>query len=394
MNLGLKKVKEGNAEFFVPDDADRIYDSAVFYNPRMAMNRDLSILVTKAIASDLGRPICFLEMLSGSGVRGYRMLKETGEELEHVRMNDWSSQAAELMRHNLKGHPAREKVTITEREANALAFELAEQRQFQDVVDVDPFGTPAPFVQSALSVMRKRNGVVLVTATDMPPLCGIHRKAARRKYGVHLRKTDMCHEVAVRVLVGFVVREAAKLGFAVRPLFAFSADHYVRVVMQGKPGKQAADASLAELGSLYYCDGTGEYMVTKEPSHAVDKDKLPCCGSTMTVSGSMWLGDIVDESFVQQMIGVLENRPDLPSCKRLTRILSWSLAEKGLRPFYYDVHKQSDRADIPVPSYKWIIEELNKRGFYATRSAACLEGIKTNCSQEEFVEVLKEWTIT
>ena len=42
--LKFIKVKEGKTTFTILKDADRIYDSTVFYNPKMTFNRDLTLL--------------------------------------------------------------------------------------------------------------------------------------------------------------------------------------------------------------------------------------------------------------------------------------------------------------------------------------------------------------
>ena len=47
-------------------------------------------------------------------------------------------------------------------------------------VDLDPFGTPAPFIDAAIRSSGKYLGV---TATDTAPLCGAHLKAGIRRYG-------------------------------------------------------------------------------------------------------------------------------------------------------------------------------------------------------------------
>lgn len=44
-----------------------------------------------------------------------------------------------------------------------------------DVVDLDPYGTPAMFLDSAMQSV-KDGGLMLVTATDMAVLCGNNKE--------------------------------------------------------------------------------------------------------------------------------------------------------------------------------------------------------------------------
>ena len=92
-----KAVSEGRAEFILPDDADRIYDSSVFYNPRMTMNRDLSVALTKVVAQRLERAPRYLELLSGSGIRGYRLLTDVPDDIGLLHLNDWSHDATQII---------------------------------------------------------------------------------------------------------------------------------------------------------------------------------------------------------------------------------------------------------------------------------------------------------
>ena len=97
-----------------------------------------------------------------------------------------------------------------------------------DIVDIDPFGTPAPFLDSAFRAIRN-NGLVASTATDLAPLCGVHAKACVRKYGGRPMRTEYCHELAVRLLAGCTATLAAKHDIGIRVLFSHSSEHYIRL---------------------------------------------------------------------------------------------------------------------------------------------------------------------
>ena len=97
-----------------------------------------------------------------------------------VTINDWNPKAIDLIRENTEMLGLN--TEVTRGDANALMS----SRKF-DAVDIDPFGTPAPFVDSAARCARN---YLFVTATDTAPLCGAHLKAGMRRYFSHPRNTD------------------------------------------------------------------------------------------------------------------------------------------------------------------------------------------------------------
>ena len=120
-------------------------------------------------------------------------------------MNDWSPEALELIKENIKINGLEEKTLATRKSANVLLHE-----QKYHIVDLDPFGTPAPFLDAASASVRS---MLSVTATDTAPLCGAHLKAGIRKYAAVPLNTEYHSEMGLRVLLGACARELAKHAF-------------------------------------------------------------------------------------------------------------------------------------------------------------------------------------
>jgi len=106
-------------------------------------------------------------------------------------------------------------------ERNDLAAEVRHQdanvamhRDPWDVVDIDPFGTPIPFVDAAFQGTRN---MVCVTATDTAPLCGAHFESGVRSYSAIPRNTEYHAEMGMRILLGALVRTAARYDLAAVP---------------------------------------------------------------------------------------------------------------------------------------------------------------------------------
>lgn len=68
---------------------------------------------------------------------------------------------------------------------------------FFDVVDVDPYGSVAPFLDAAVQAVRP-GGLICLTSTDMPVLCGNAPDVTFYKYGGAALKAKYMHEMAVR----------------------------------------------------------------------------------------------------------------------------------------------------------------------------------------------------
>ena len=226
-NMKLKEVQEGESVFLVPD-VSKPEDGCVFYNPDQAVSRDMSILVYKSHDYDV------LDSMAASGARAIRLAKNG----VLVVANDFSTDALDLMKKNASANAV--DFEITNREARKLLHE----RKFA-AVDIDPFGSPAPFIHCALHSALKLIGVA---ATDTPALTGTYPRVSRRRYGFQAKKLSNYPEVGVRALAGFVVREAAKLEIAARPVFAHAYRHYYRVYFDLKKGAKRTDKILGELG--------------------------------------------------------------------------------------------------------------------------------------------------
>ena len=129
--MDVVAVTEGKTRFFVPlQDSDLQFppgSGPVFYNPRMELNRDATILLLSVL-----RPESYLDAMGASGVRGLRVAHEVGIP---VTINDRSEMAVNLIRQNVEALGLAAEVTRAD--ANALMSE----RRF-DTVDLDPFGTP------------------------------------------------------------------------------------------------------------------------------------------------------------------------------------------------------------------------------------------------------------
>jgi len=205
----------------------------VFFNAQMAFNRDVSVMLFRSLRVK-GTA---LDAMAATGARGIRLANESPGDFRMF-VNDKDPRAFRYIQANI-GLNALENCEAVNQD---LRCHLASA--VHDYVDIDPFGTPAPFVQAALQGL-KRNGVLAVTATDTAPLAGTHAKKCARRYMARPLRNAFGHETGLRILLGYLAREAAQLDKGVRPLLCFYADHYFRCFVRAPESAAAADAMAA-----------------------------------------------------------------------------------------------------------------------------------------------------
>lgn len=162
-------INEGSVTIEVPDFSKVSSRAPVFYNPVMEFNRDVSVLAVQAFQRILDREISVADTFSGSGIRAIRYLVEV-DGVSEAAANDINPLAVECIEHNSELNSVS---PLVSRE-DAAIFLRGNPGRF-DVIDVDPFGTPAPFMDSAAASARNRS-LLAVTATDTSGLCGTYIK--------------------------------------------------------------------------------------------------------------------------------------------------------------------------------------------------------------------------
>ncbi|MEM2145669.1 MAG: tRNA (guanine(10)-N(2))-dimethyltransferase, partial [Candidatus Jordarchaeaceae archaeon] len=356
----------------------------VFYNPVMKLNRDVAIYAVKAYQQIIKRNLKICEPLTGCGVRGIRLAKEV-EGIEGIIINDINPKAYEISKRNVELHNLQEKVLVFNEEANLLLTKFASSGKRFDVIDVDPFGSPAPFLDSAVRAIRKDNGLLCLTATDMAPLCGVHVAACVRKYGGTPLRTMYCHEIAVRLLISCSVLTAAKREIALTPLMSHSTDHYTRVYLRTGSGAKNADESVKQLGYIIHCPNCEHRQLTLGIATFLP-DKCSFCGSDVKIAGPLWCGKIQSKDFV---VRTLENAK-LNGDNRIIKLLSTILEEADAPATYYDLHRLCDKHSLPCPSLDQIIQMLRERNYLVTRTHFSSNSIRTNAPIYEIISIIKQ----
>ncbi len=348
------KILEGETEVLVPEHekgpGPRGTDLPIFYNPAMERNRDISISFLRAWGVDGKR---LLDGMAASGVRGVRMENEldTGE----VVLTDVSRESVKLIKKNISLNDADAEVFN-----ESLESHLLNNRCRYDYVDLDPFGTPVPFLPTVLRYTA-RNGVVGLSATDTSVLCGTYPKKCLRSYSARPKNNWCRHENGLRILLGHIVREAARYDRGAVPLLSYYDGHHFRVYVELEAGARKADKALQKLG----CYDFGEFDW---------KDG--------TSVGPLWTGMLFSEKILNGMkpVGTMEDE----------LIERWK-DECSMPPFFYDNSIISKHLKLPPPPLDHIITELRGLGYKAVKTHFSPTAFKTDAPSSMVLETFNSY---
>ncbi|MDH5390834.1 MAG: tRNA (guanine(10)-N(2))-dimethyltransferase [Candidatus Bathyarchaeota archaeon] len=385
-------VKEGQASVVVPKLAAYVKEAweyapskvPVFYNPAMEFNRDLAVLAMQTYQRTLGREISVCEPLTGCGIRGIRFAVEV-EGVRKVFVNDINPEAAKLALFNVERNKLASSVLVANEDANLFLSRYAAPRKRFDYIDIDPFGSPVPYLDAALRALRN-SGLLALTATDMAPLCGVHPNACVRKYGGKPLRTEYCHELSVRLLVGCLTMMAAKHEIGVEVLFSHSTDHYIRVYAVARYGARLADKSVRMMGYVLHCFS----CFHRETSIGIISPlKRGCaeCGVRLNVTGPLWLGRIADENFCSLMKREADGR-GLKQERRILKLISLVQDEAEAPATYYVVDKICDKLNLSVPPLTKVVDGVRRAGFQAALTHFNSRGVRTDAPANVVKEVI------
>lgn len=353
-------VREGATELLVPSvhsekgPGKRV--GRVFFNDQMAFNRDVTIMLLKACPGIRTA----LDAMASTGARAVRIAREARPDVSIV-ANDRDAEACEYIRANIEIAGCGN-VEVSHEDLRCL---LA--RRVFDYIDLDPFGTPVPFLPAIMQGLR-RHGVAGITATDTAPLAGTYPKKCLRRYGALSMRSPFGHESGLRILIGHIAREAAKEDKGLECLLSFYADHYMRTYVRVVEGGAAADRTVAGLGYIDYERGTGERSVSPERTSARS-------------IGPLWLGPLHD----RELLAAMEAGENLQTSKRCAKYLEAWRGELDV-PFFYDNDELASLVRTSPRRLDAVLEALGATG-RVSRTHFSPTGIRTDLPLEDVLRI-------
>lgn len=332
----------------------------VFYNEQMKFNRDLTVMVFDALGLAEREA---LDSMAGTGARGVRVANEVRGDFKFY-VNDRDTEAYRYIQKNIDLNNLENCLAV-----NSDMRCLLSEHAF-DYIDVDPFGTPVPYIPAAIQGC-KRKGILGITATDTAPLAGTHPKKCIRRYGARSIRCAFGHELGLRILIGYMVRRAAELDKGIRPMLCFYVDHYFRLYLRLPESAVEAEKSLDQLGYVQYDPDTGtrSYLLDPEPTGSY---------------GPIWGGPLYDRA----LLGSMETKEGLADRSRCEKYLAMWREEMDV-PYFFDNDEISSLLHASPPPMSRLLERIGQVG-RASRTHFSPTGFKTDLTLAELLGIISE----
>ena len=382
----IREITEGRTRLLVPSGAlesEAPPRDTAFFNPRSAANRDASTAAYAAHLDGFDGPPTMLEPLAGVGARGLRAANETGA-IRHIHINDINPKAVSLAGEAAALNRLDAEISFSNLEACRFLSNYATRGSRGAIVDIDPFGSPAPFFDCAVRSLM-HGGLLSCTATDLQVLNGLFDEACQNRYGgMPTRGTTYGSETAIRIVLGCLRTVAARLGVSISPVFVSSDMHYYRMYARIKVGH--AGAAREEVGYATHCDACGGRWLGP---HA--EQECRTCGSVTRRAGPLWRGPLFDEEFVDRMA---QKAPHVGHARdgalraRLERAREESAVQgTGL---FYTLDEMASRTGVSPPSMAHVLQSLREAGYSASRTSLAPTGFRTDAPPDAARDVFRQ----
>ncbi len=370
MEADLEEVVEGRTTLIVPRGsvAGGVPPrEPAFFNPRARLNRDLSLVAYGTFAAGLAGPKTLLEGMSGTGARGLRVANEL--DVDCVAANDLNPSAVRMARDSARLNGT-DNVSFSGDEACRFFSRFSERGKRGSMVDIDPFGSPAPFFDCGLRATM-HGGILSCTATDLQVLNGMFQGACRRRYGGVPVRVTYGNEVAIRLVLGCLRSVAARLGMGIDPLFVESDQHYYRtyVRVDKRPDQRE------NMGFVLHCRACMRRKTSPRREPECEE-----CGSANAAAGPLWTGRLFDGGFVR---GMALAAPGMAVDKACGKILAKAALEADMPGTYYTLDEIAAGMKASPPKLDSLIGGLRDGGFASSPTSLGPTGFRTDAAVGE-----------
>lgn len=393
-------------------------------------------------------PFTILDALSATGLRALRYASEVPS-VTKVVANDLSASAIQSMMTNIDYNERQDQIQPNLGDARAYMYSLSTAQKF-DVIDLDPYGTAAPFMDAAVQGV-KDGGLLCVTCTDAGVWASTgYAEKAFSLYGGIPIKGSHSHEGGLRLILNGLAMSAAKYGLAIEPLLSLSIDFYARVFVRVYRSPAQVKFTAGNSMIVFNCDsGCGAWSTqmlasTKQKldrkGHHIYHHSLAqgpvagphCehCGFKTHLAGPMWGGPLHNPRFIQRILNILPTldpetyqtipriegmlttalEEDLDLTPSLTKPTSETSIESQAQaiddpaiiprmdpavrepfPFYFSLSALSKVlhcSTAPLDEFRGAILSC---GYRSTRSHAKPNSIRTDAPWSVIWEIMREW---
>ena len=357
-------------------------------------------------------------------------MKEIDVEIQKILSNDWDPEAAGLIKKNFDFNEIPEENTeVTAMDAVDMMYERRKMKDFYDVIDLDPYGTATPFIDSTIQAIEN-GGLLWVTFTDTAVLCTSKPHVCFYKYGSVATHKKNCHEYALRMVLHTIASVANRYQRQIYPLLSLTADFYIRLFVQiGKPGKGAlmCHDSIVDTSYVFQCNGCqsfhlhsiGKALGKKEKKekkenqessteqsrkdrhhntkYTLNPVKIPekweNWNSSFVIGGPIWTGEIHDIDFINSLSIRAKDWSHLGTHSRITKTLEAIKNEMSLGnyPLSMDYDRLISEIKAESISKKLIHSAFRSLGYGLVQTYYKPNLFKTNAPHKVVYDIFKAW---
>ncbi|CAH2072657.1 unnamed protein product [Thlaspi arvense] len=358
------------------------------------------------------KPPRVLEALSASGLRALRYAREV-EGIGQVVALDNDPASVEACQRNIKFNGLMSSSKVESHLTDARVHMLSHPKEF-DVVDLDPYGAPSIFLDSAVQSVAD-GGLLMCTATDMAVLCGANGEVCYSKYGSYPLKGKYCHEMALRILLASIESHANRYKRYIVPVLSVQMDFYVRVFVRVYTSASAMKNTPLKLSYVYQCIGCDSFhlqsvgrSLTKNNSVRYQAGVGPVvpqdcthCGKKYNMGGPIWSAPMHDQEWVTSILnGVKSMRDRYPAYEKICAVLTTISEAKTLLqtlkelpdvPLFVSLHSLSATLKCTSPSAALFRSAVINAKYRVSGSHVNPLGIKTDAPMEIIWDIMRCW---
>ncbi|KAL4184668.1 hypothetical protein AMTRI_Chr10g2270 [Amborella trichopoda] len=382
-------------------DLNGVSQDASQAKPSDSSNGAYETMAIKAQAEP--KPVKILEALAASGLRALRYAREV-DGVGSVIAIDNDKVAYEACKRNIKLNGSVACSKVEAQLADARVYMLTHEKEF-DVVDLDPYGSPSIFLDSAVQSVVD-GGMLMCTATDMAVLCGNNGEVCYSKYGSYPSRAKYCHEMALRILIACIESHANRYKRYVVPVLSVSVDFYIRVFVRIYTSAKEVKNTPIKLSYVYQCVGCDSFhlqplarTVTKNNSvkyapgyGPVVPQECSDCGKRFNMAGPIWSAPIHDPEWITSTLAsVLATKDRYPAHERITALLT-AISEELLDvPLHLSLHSLCATLKCTSPSAIIFRSAVINAGYHISGTHTLAIGLKTDAPMNVIWDIMRCW---
>ncbi|HGY5554238.1 MAG TPA: N2,N2-dimethylguanosine tRNA methyltransferase [Prochlorococcus sp.] len=369
-----------------------------FFRSDSRPSRDLSVLFASFQQQRRGKSslaLRWLDLMAGCGIRALRwgleavdspVLHSVQQLSPELWVNDADVDRAVLLARNLD--PLLKKgfsLKLFHQPAEVLLSRAYLDKYLFDLIDLDCFGCPNALLQPVLQVLTV-DGLLLLASSDGRSPTGHDRTGAIRNLAAAARAHPASWELALRLQLGVLARQAWLLGRGVEPLACFSEGRTFRLAVRIKRRLAAEEES--QLGFLARCEACGAQAVQSMLS-LQGWSACSCSNGSgrWAVSGPLWVGPLQSADVLADLL-LLAKQSIVPVASSSLQLLQRLQADIGLPVCCWSTAELARRLALPAqPSVLALVQALRNAGYEACSSAVMSGQLRTNAPVAELLKI-------